>query len=66
MCTEFEKEPGLLEESCRKLTVYAVGARYPDDLFEPSRGDGLEMVEAAKTVREMVMRLLGVARNQAV
>lgn len=50
VCAEIE--PGLadLEEDCRKLTAYSVGARYPDDLFEPDEDDGREMVAATQRV----------------
>jgi len=59
-CVEFEGELENLEEDCRRLTVFAVGSRYPDDLFEPSREDAMGMVEAAKRVREQVLKHLPV------
>ena len=58
-CVEFEGALDLLEEDCRKLTAYAVGSRYPDDLFEPSKEDALEMVSAAERVREEILRRFG-------
>jgi HEPN domain-containing protein len=57
-CVEFERDLESLEADCRRLTVYAVGSRYPDDLYEPSRLDALEVVEAAKRIRERVLSLL--------
>jgi len=59
-CVEFERGLAVLEEDCRRLTVHAVGSRYPDDLFEPTREDALGMVEAAKRVSELVAKLLPV------
>lgn len=57
-CVEFDERLSVLEEDCRKLTVYAVGSRYPDDLFEPNREDALEVIEAAKRVRDQVLKCL--------
>jgi HEPN domain-containing protein len=57
-CAEFDDSLKTLEGDCRRLTVYAVGSRYPDDLFEPSKGDALEMVGAARRVRQAVMTRL--------
>jgi HEPN domain-containing protein len=57
-CVEIESELENLEEDCRRLTVYAVGSRYPDDLFDPTEQDALEMVAAAKRVREKVLERL--------
>lgn len=36
-----EVAPGLaeLEADCRRLTAYGVGARYPDDLFQPTESE---------------------------
>ncbi|MFH1115688.1 MAG: HEPN domain-containing protein [Pseudomonadota bacterium] len=48
----------ILEDDCRKLTVYAIGSRYPDDLFEPTEQHALEMVAAAKRVREKILEKL--------
>ncbi|MEW6533523.1 MAG: HEPN domain-containing protein [Thermodesulfobacteriota bacterium] len=48
----------VLEEECRELTVYAVGSRYPDDLFTPTKEDALEMVSAAQRVRKLVLHSL--------
>jgi len=32
-CVAHEEDLRILEEDCRKLTVFAVGSRYRDDLF---------------------------------
>ncbi len=47
-----------LEEDCRKLTYYAVSARYPDEVYEPDERDGREMVSALNRVRSAVLALL--------
>jgi HEPN domain-containing protein len=57
-CVEFDRGLEIIEEDCRKLTVYAVGSRYPDDLFEPGREDALEMVDAATRIRGQVLKCL--------
>lgn len=57
-CVELERDLETLEEDCRRLTVYAVGSRYPDDLFEPTEQDALEMVAVAKNVREKLLEKL--------
>jgi HEPN domain-containing protein len=57
-CVEVEEGLESLEDECRKLTVYAIASRYPVDLFEPNREDALEMVNAARTIREQVLKHL--------
>jgi HEPN domain-containing protein len=57
-CVGIKAELQVLEEDCRKLTVYAVGSRYPDDLFTPTKEDALEMVSAAQRVRKHVLSCL--------
>ncbi len=47
-----------LEADCRGLTVYAVGSRYSDDLFEPTEQDSADMVAGAKHIRENVLQKL--------
>ena len=49
-----ELDSGLsdLEEDCRKLTYYAVGARYPDDLYEADENDSREMIGASQRIRD--------------
>jgi HEPN domain-containing protein len=57
-CVEWEKDLAHLEGDCRKLTVYAIGSRYPDDLFEPTREDALDLVDAARRIRDEVLNRL--------
>jgi len=51
-----ELDSGLsdLEEDCRKLTYYAVGARYPDDLYESNESDSREMIAASQRIRARI------------
>ena len=57
-CIDLDRDLKVAEEDCRRLTVYGIGSRYPDDLFEPSKEEALEMLEAAKSVQEQVLRRL--------
>ncbi|MBM4326951.1 MAG: HEPN domain-containing protein [Deltaproteobacteria bacterium] len=57
-CVGIKADFQVLEEDCRKLTVYAVGSRYPNDLFTPTKEDALEMVGAAQRVRKLVLHSL--------
>jgi len=43
-----------LEDECRRLTYYAVSARYPDDLYETDENDGLEMIAASQRIRDRI------------
>lgn len=43
-----------LEEDCRRLTYYAVTARYPADLYEPDEVAGRQMVAVYERVRAAV------------
>jgi HEPN domain-containing protein len=49
-------EPGLeeVEEACHALTAYAVGTRYPGDLYEPDEAQARRLVAAARRVRAAV------------
>lgn len=47
-----------LEQDCRKLTYYAVSARYPDDLYEPDETDGREMIAISLKIRETILARL--------
>ena len=38
-----------------KLTYYAVTARYPSDLYEPTETDAREMIEAAQRIRTDIL-----------
>ena len=57
-CVESEPALAAFEDDCRRLTYYAVSSRYPDDLYEPVKEDGLAMVDAAKRVNRAVRELL--------
>jgi HEPN domain-containing protein len=52
---EVNPELSNLEGDCRRLTYYAVSARYPDDHYEPDEQDGRAMNAAARRVVERVM-----------
>jgi HEPN domain-containing protein len=54
-CAGIEPALTVLEEDCQRLTYYAVGGRYPDDLYEPDEEDGRRMIEAAARVRAAVL-----------
>jgi HEPN domain-containing protein len=62
-CVELDRGLAILEEDCRKLTVYAVGSRYPDDLFDPTKEEALEMVAAANRVRCRVLKSLPIRKG---
>jgi len=47
-----------LQSDCRRLTVFAVGSRYPDDLFVPEEADGKDMARTAKEICAEVMKRL--------
>lgn len=56
-CVQFEPGLAVLEEDCRRLTYYAVAARYPDDLYEPNEADGRAMVAAAQRLHAHLVSL---------
>ncbi len=59
-CAKVDRALSALEGVCRRLTYYAVGGRYPDDLYEPDEAAGREMVAASgQVVAEIVARLPG-------
>lgn len=43
-CVELDPSLASLEQDCRKLTYFAVSARYPDDVYEPGEQDGRDMI----------------------
>jgi HEPN domain-containing protein len=51
-CATHRPELESLVEDCRLLTVFAVQARYPDDLAEPVEEDGRAALDAMERVRE--------------
>jgi HEPN domain-containing protein len=59
-CARIDDTLSALAADCRRLTYYAVGARYPDDLYEPDEAAGREMVAVSQRVfSEVVARLPG-------
>lgn len=56
-CVEVEPSLSILERDCRDLSAFAVGARYPDDIYEPDEEDGRRMIAAMNRVRTAVLRL---------
>ena len=57
-CVNINRTLSDLEADCRKLTSYGVAARYPDDLFEPSETDALELVSVVGRLRTRILALL--------
>jgi HEPN domain-containing protein len=49
--------PGLAtrQQDCQKLSYYAVTARYPSDLYEPTESDARQMIEAAHRIQTDVL-----------
>ncbi|MBI3948867.1 MAG: HEPN domain-containing protein [Acidobacteria bacterium] len=58
ICVEIDASLTGLEDDCRRLTHYAVGSRYPDDLYEPDESDASGMVAAAYRVRSEILARL--------
>ena len=46
------------QQDCQKLSYYAVAARYPSDLYEPTESDARQVIEAAHRVRSDVLACL--------
>ena len=55
-CLDTAPELSIVERDCRRLTYYAIGSRYPDDLYEPNERDAREMIAAANRVRQAILR----------
>ena len=47
-----------LRASCQRLNYYAIGSRYPDDLFEPDEKEGREMVKISRQLQQAINDLL--------
>jgi HEPN domain-containing protein len=60
-CIRFHPSLAALEDSCRRLTYYAVAARYPDDLYQLSEEDARPLVATAHQVRAEILRHLPAA-----
>jgi HEPN domain-containing protein len=63
-CVEIATGLTALEGDCRSLTYYAVGSRYPDDLFDPEEGDARAMLEALRHIRAAIQALLPVPEEK--
>lgn len=57
-CVEVDTGLAVLEDDCRSLTYYAVGSRYPNDLFDPEEGDARAMLEALRRIKAVIQSLL--------
>ncbi len=57
-CARIDTTLGMLEADCQRLTYYAVGTRYPDDLYEPDEAAGRAMVAASQRVFSEVLTRL--------
>ena len=57
-CAQVNVSLATLQSDCQKLSYYAVGVRYPSDLYEPTESDAREMVEAARRIRADVLACL--------
>jgi HEPN domain-containing protein len=62
-CCEVEPALAELDETCRRLNAFAVEARYPSDIYEPTEPDAREAVAALDRVRRTVLAFL--PRSQA-
>lgn len=47
-----------LEEDCRRLNAYAAEVRYPEELAEPGREEGLDAVSVADRIGAVVLARL--------
>ena len=56
-CREHNKNFDMLK-SVVFLTEYAVEARYPDDFYMPSKDEAENAIEAAKQVKELVLKFI--------
>lgn len=54
-CVQYVPELADLEADCRNLTAFAVGSRYPDDLFEPTGDDGRAMYGTACRIHARIL-----------
>jgi HEPN domain-containing protein len=64
VCVEIDVGLAALEGDCRSLTYYAVGSRYPDDLFEPEEEDARAMLEALHRIKTAIRALLPAQRKK--
>lgn len=57
-CITIDKSLEKLEDACRQLTQYAVTSRYPNDLYEPDKNDGMRMIKLTKIIRKEIQSRL--------
>ena len=57
-CVQIVPSLAARQQDCQKLSYYAVAARYPSDLYEPTEKDARQMIEAAERVRSDVLACL--------
>ncbi len=57
-CARLEPNLADLEEDCARLNAYSVGVRYPDDVFEPLKTDGIDAHSAARKISARIRALM--------
>lgn len=57
-CVADDPSLAALEEDCRRLNAYAAEVRYPEELAEPDRAEGLDAVSTADRVGAAVLQRL--------
>jgi len=57
-CAHRDASLASLEEACRWLNAYAVDARYPGEIVEPKKAQGMAAANYARAVRRAVLRRL--------
>ena len=57
-CVLLNPQLATRQQDCQKLSYYAVAARYPSDLYEPTETDARQMIEAAHRIRADVLACL--------
>jgi HEPN domain-containing protein len=58
ICVQINPSLAVRQQDCQKLSYYAVAARYPSDLYEPTETDARQMIEAAQRIRSDVLACL--------
>ncbi len=49
-CVQIKPSMKVSQQDCQKLSYYAVAARYPSDVYEPTEADAHEMIKAARRI----------------
>ena len=57
-CVPINPSLATRQQDCQRLNYYAVAARYPSDLYEPTEADARQMIEAAHRIRADVLACL--------